>query len=127
MTEERKNYLIEFGERVRKARKAKGLTMEELAEMTGYTNRSSIATIEKGRSDISHSKVLKIAEALEVSPFYLLFGEEGVEVNTESIENIPEASKNLKLSDKELELLMNFRSMSGAEQDFLIKMTKKGD
>lgn len=39
-------------ENIKRFRKEKGLSQEELARMTGYTDRSSIAKIEKGDVDL---------------------------------------------------------------------------
>jgi len=57
---------------IKKYRKALGLTQEELARRTGYTDRSSIAKIEKGEVDIPQSKIKSFAEALGVAPGVLM-------------------------------------------------------
>ena len=49
-----------------------GLSQEELARKTGYTDRSSIAKIEAGRVDLTQSKIAAFAEALGVTPAYLM-------------------------------------------------------
>ena len=38
-------------DRIRETREKRGLTQQQLAEMVGYTNRSSIAKVEKGMVD----------------------------------------------------------------------------
>lgn len=53
---------------IRKRRKELGLTQDELAKLTGYTNKSSIATIEAGRANIPHEKIFVFADALQTTP-----------------------------------------------------------
>ena len=52
--------------------KQKGFSQSELARLTGYSDRSSIAKIESGIVDLSESKILLFAKALDVSPSYLM-------------------------------------------------------
>lgn len=64
-------------ENIKRFRKEKGLSQEELARMTGYTDRSSIAKIEKGDVDLPQSKIFLFAKALDVEPSVLM-GEDGI-------------------------------------------------
>lgn len=57
---------------IRACRKAAKMTQEELARRTGYTDRSSIARIEKGEIDLSQSKIVQFAEALGTTPSRLM-------------------------------------------------------
>ena len=67
---------MEIGERIRRLRKDRHMTQEELAHMLGL-QKSAIAKDEKGRvSNIKKATLLKMAEILEVSPSYLLGIEE---------------------------------------------------
>lgn len=59
-------------ENIKKRRLELNLSQEELAEMTGYTSRSSIAKIEKGLVDLSQSKITLFANALKTTPAYLM-------------------------------------------------------
>lgn len=61
-----------LGERIRAQRKVLGLTQEELAERLGYTSKSTINKIEMGINDIPQRKVVEFAEALKVTPCYLM-------------------------------------------------------
>lgn len=63
-------------ENIKKRRLELNLSQEELAEMTGYTSRSSIAKIEKGLVDLSQSKITLFANALKTTPAYLMGWEE---------------------------------------------------
>lgn len=63
-------------ERIKQLRIEKGLSQFELAKLVGYEGRSAISKVEKGQLDISSRVLKKYADALGVSPAYLLFGEE---------------------------------------------------
>jgi len=49
-----------------------GMSQDELAKLTGYTDRSSIAKIEAGKVDLTRSKIMLFAEALRISPADLM-------------------------------------------------------
>lgn len=59
-------------ENIKTRRKALKMTQEDLAKRTGYTDRSSIAKIEKGEIDLPQSKILLFAEALETTSSALM-------------------------------------------------------
>ena len=48
------------------------ITQEELSKLTGYSDRSSITKIEKGKVDLTLSKLKEFAKVLKVSPEYLM-------------------------------------------------------
>ena len=60
---------------VRQRREELGLSQEQLAEMMGYSSRSSINKIENGRP-CSQKIIARLAEALHVSIPYLMGWEE---------------------------------------------------
>ncbi len=62
-----------LGKRLAKARKAKGLTQEKLAEQTGLAN-NYISNIENNRSIPSLETLIKLCEALAITPNDLLLG-----------------------------------------------------
>lgn len=59
-------------ERIKQRREELNLTQEELAKKLGYKSRSSINKIELGLNDLSQSKIVEFANALKVSPAYLM-------------------------------------------------------
>lgn len=59
-------------QRIKQLRLQLKLSQEELAYKTGYSDRSSIAKIEKGEVDLAVSKITAFATALGVSPLYLM-------------------------------------------------------
>ena len=65
-----------LGDRIRTARKFRGMTLEELAERCG-TIRQTIFKYEKGVvTNLPLNRVEQLAEALDVSPGYLMGWEE---------------------------------------------------
>lgn len=76
MTEqEKKEYLLAFGKRVRAYREALGMTQEELAVKAGYVAgknpSSTVSKIERGVMELTQSKILDLANALEIEPYEL--------------------------------------------------------
>ena len=57
---------------IKRLREEKGLSQDALAKLTGYTDRSSIAKIERGLVDLPQSKILLFAKALGESPSDLM-------------------------------------------------------
>ena len=57
-------YLIELGEHIRDARKAKGLSQEQLA-LQAEIDRSYVGGIERGERNVSFLTLVKIANCLE--------------------------------------------------------------
>ena len=64
--------MLQLYENIKTMRKAAKITQEELARRTGYTDRSSIARIEKGEVDLPQSKIKQFAEALGTTPGHLM-------------------------------------------------------
>ncbi len=61
------NILNEFGKRLREIRKGKGLSQEALADSCNL-DRTYIGGIERGERNVSLVNIIKISEALNVSP-----------------------------------------------------------
>lgn len=64
--------MLELYKNIKKLREQKGLSQDELAKMTGYTSRSSIAKIEKGLIDLPQSKIIAFANVLGTKPSILM-------------------------------------------------------
>lgn len=60
------------GDRIRKRRLELKLTQEELALKVGYTSRSAIARIESGSNQLRQEMIITFANALNVTPEYIL-------------------------------------------------------
>lgn len=67
---------VQLYENIKRLRDERGMSQDKLAELTGYTSRSSIAKIEKGLVDLSISKIIVFAKALGVTPNQLIGFEE---------------------------------------------------
>ena len=68
-----------IGERIRQRREELGITQEELARRLGYKSRTAISNVEKNKEDLTSTRIRKFAEALEVSPGYLMGWATGAE------------------------------------------------
>lgn len=62
-----------IGTRIRELRKAKGLTLQQLADVFGIS-RASVSEWESGRSKPDGGRLLKLADVLDTSVEYLLDG-----------------------------------------------------
>lgn len=89
--------MLELYRNIKKYRLAKKMSQAELALLAGYTDRSSIAKIEKGDVDLPQSKIVLIASALGVKPGVLMG----------SIDD-----PDTKLSDDEASLLEGYRALN---------------
>ena len=86
--DQRKQYLIEIGNRIKQLRIKKDMSQDELAKRSGYGSRSTINKIELGINDVPQSKIKAIAEALGVSVGTLLCWDEfDKKHDTEKIQN----------------------------------------
>ena len=65
---------MSVGANIKKRRYELKMSQQELADAMNYKTRSTIAKIESGENDISHSKLKKIARILETTVEALLEG-----------------------------------------------------
>jgi transcriptional regulator with XRE-family HTH domain len=65
---------MNVGKRIRKLREAKGVSAAEIEKRSGLS-RSYVSRVENGHTAPSLSNLEKIAKAIEVEPYQLLFGE----------------------------------------------------
>ena len=75
--------VITIYERIKNLRLTLGMSQAELAKRVGYEGRSAISKVENGERDISQSMIEKYAKALNVSPTYLLYGNNYKDFNDE--------------------------------------------
>lgn len=76
--------LYSMGQRIRKARKAAGLTQEKLAERIDVSHQY-ISDFERGLVGVAVPTVIKLSNALNVSTDYILLGENESEDLTEEL------------------------------------------
>ena len=96
-------------ERIKALRIKQGLSQYELALRVGYEGRSAISKVEQGKRDISQSMIVKYANALGVTPTYLLYGDEE--------NNTPE-------NNEREELLKIYHSLSQKKQKQLLDFAR---
>lgn len=73
--------MLELYENIKKLRKQNKWSQDDLAKKAGYTDRSSIAKIEKGQIDLPQSKIILFADIFGVDPGALM-GMDGVRSKT---------------------------------------------
>ena len=99
---------------IKKFRQQEKMSQAELARRTGYTDRSSIAKIEKGMVDLSQSKIKQFADVFGVTPGELMgWDEEQKETATENGNG---------LSDSKRQLIALAESCSEEEAEKLLQM-----
>ncbi|MBQ7145886.1 MAG: XRE family transcriptional regulator [Lachnospiraceae bacterium] len=84
---------MSLGTNIRKRRYELRLSQQELADLLGYKNRSTIARIESGENDITQKKLQKIVAALDTTVEALLAGSSAAEGNPAIVVS-PQAAAN---------------------------------
>lgn len=69
------------GERIKKIRLHTGMTQCRLAEKLDYTSERQLQRIESGETSCSVDKLMELAQILNVSADYILFGDNKVYEN----------------------------------------------
>lgn len=64
--------MIELYKNIKAKRIELGMTQDELAKKLGYSGKSMIAKIESGKVDLSQSKIIAFANALDTDPGELM-------------------------------------------------------
>ena len=102
-----------FGDRVRRLRKALGMTQAQLAKKAGFSKQSGISSIELNKH-ASSQHILQLAEALHSTPEYLLQGIDAPATELKAAE--PIAPYTFTISDMERDLIVNFRKIDADQQ-----------
>lgn len=101
--------MLKLYENIKTCRKAAKLTQEELAHLTGYTDRSSIARIEKGEIDLPQSKIKQFADALGTTPGQLM----GWDAEPEDLGGL---AAEVLMNHDLLRLVQNYMALGEADQ-----------
>ena len=104
---------------IKKLRIEKGMSQSELARLTGYTDRSSIAKIEKGEVDLTQSKIKAFASALNVTPVQLM----GWDDNDYTVIKVAHSPTESVLSDRESAMLNTYRKLEKPRKDAVDQFT----
>ena len=85
---------MKIGERIKNRRIELNITQDELARRLGYSDKSSISRMENS-SKLTLNKVQLLAEALNVSPSYLMGWEDEVNIDMDMSNNSGTISNNI--------------------------------
>ena len=115
-----------IGSKIKKRREELGMSQEELAIKVGYKSRSTINKIEKGINDITQTKIVEFAKALDTTPSYLM-GWSDLEFEVENrpdalIENYEDNARYI-LEHEDKELLKVYKDLISDEN--LVLLVKK--
>ena len=99
------------GQIIKQLREQKGMTQEKLAELMGYSHKSSINKIELGKADLPQSKLVEFAKIFGVSPCDLL----GYEPDDEQMQLWDELYNPNGLLHKETTMLKCVQDLYGKE------------
>ena len=99
--------MIPLYENIRKRRIELGLSQQDLAEKLGYKSRSAINKIEMGINDLTQSKIIAFAKALNTTPGELM----GLDDKSESIDDKINSAFNV-IDNKYLRSIPVYESVS---------------
>lgn len=116
-------------ERIKQRRIELEMTQEELAKLTGYTSRTSIAKIESGAVDLPFNKIHLFAKALRIDDIELLgLKDEDPNITQDEYYTDPEVAELAQqLKDRpELKVLFDAsRDISKEDVQFVIDMIER--
>lgn len=82
-----------LGERIKTRREEIGMTQTQLAEATGYADKSAISKIEKGINDLTQSKIVIFANALRTTSSYLMGWVDDPNLTKEQVATVEQARR----------------------------------
>lgn len=109
-----------IGIKIKQRREELGMSQEELALKLGYKSRSSINKIELGKADVSQSKILSFAKALNTSAAYLM----DFDIGTDNELSVYVQDKEFKIfidNERELDFIIRFSKMPSQYQELIIE------
>lgn len=107
--------MLQIYTNIKTRRKQLGYTQTELAKKLGYADKSMIAKIEKGQVDLSQSKIMAFAKALETTASALM-GDDGIVADKEILE--------IKVTPHEKEHLTIYRLLDDKGQHTVDTVTQ---
>lgn len=112
----------EIGVRIRAARKAAGISQENLAKAVEGVSASAISKAERGEKELSPEQLKAIAQALGVSPETLL--EDAGAENAAAPSPAQESAAPVSLTSEEQELLAAYRAANADTQKAAVSALK---
>lgn len=118
---------MSIGANIRKRRFELKMTQQELATAMGYKNRATIAKIESGENDVTHSKLQKFAIILNTSVEELLLGSESIAL-PQNTPTIPSLSHDNKTRNRNVVVILaggkSSRNLQNIPNQFITVMGK---
>ena len=94
-----------IGKRIKKVRKAKGITQKELAKAIGYSSQQSIARLENADKAPRHEVVEQIAKALNVNIAELYPAIDTTKDNIADLNAAIDKSNNIEITNIALDVI----------------------
>ena len=107
-----------IGPKIKKLRKEKGLTQEQLAQELGYSGKSVISHIEKGDADMTYEKILFLLRKFELDANSLFDGELKQRVVKKKVVKVVEKQEEPKDNLKRVAIYIHGLHGSTKEADF---------
>lgn len=98
----------QFGETLRELRKRKNYTQQQVAELLGLKNKSTLGSWEIGISEPDAFTFLKLLKIYEVNDIYAAFGEVSPNPYIQNYDKLD--SKYKKLIDNQIDQLLDIQS-----------------
>lgn len=91
------------------------MTQSDLAKKLGYTDRASVSRVEAGQIDLPQSRITKFAEALRVSPSYIMGWEDEDKKNPATTDG---------MSENRMKLMRFLETVPEDKAEMLLKVMK---
>lgn len=95
----------DMGKRIADRRKELHLSQTKLAELTGYSDKTAISKIENGQSNLTQTKIVIFADALQTTTMYLMGWVDDPNLTKDQV-FAQQQAKRLKMYSNRLQLLM---------------------
>lgn len=115
-----------FGETLRNLRNKKGYTQQQVADILGLKNKSTLGSWEVGKSEPDGYTLLKLCKIYEVEDIYSAFDEiSPSSTNVDAVIKKVDENNISKYSPYEKELISVFETLSPITQKYLINIARE--
>ncbi len=115
-----------FGETLRNLRNKKGYTQQQVANILGLKNKSTLGSWEVGKSEPDGYTLLKLCKIYEVEDIYSAFDEiSPSSTNVDAVIKKVDENNMSKYSPYEKELISVFETLSPITQKYLINIARE--
>mgnify|MGYP002513725555 CR=1 FL=1 len=83
----------DMGKRIADRRKELHLSQTQLAELTGYSDKTAISKIENGQSNLTQTKIVIFADALQTTTMYLMGWVDDPNLTKEQVATVEQARR----------------------------------